>query len=187
VSRPQAIPTLVGDGEVLYRSVRDITDDGKAQEWTIVDGELKFSQSAFNDRNRQPSVDRAILRRSASESKHSPTDGITSLVARDVRRIRSVQRLTNKGKVAQDHTVDVTYVPLPENAAHAEVQCAPALTNDPTFRRLKEALANMASARGWTVVPASLTKPSARRTLPLMVLVGTVIIVLAALLAVARC
>lgn len=143
--------SIVGDDEIVLRAVRN-----ESGEYTIRDGTLRVSSSAFNDRERKPSVDREAVRGSPELARKSATDGVISLITGDV---RSINVTTNdaKGRPVHEHSVDVTHNPLANNLSHCLIICVPALQNDTIFRKLKEALARLAEQRGWRVPPASST------------------------------
>jgi hypothetical protein len=148
---PATTPVL--DDETLYRSVRDDRLN------FVCDGQgslTRLSTTAFNDRGKEPSVDRATLRPSGPpSSRRSESDGVVSLVTLDVRAIRAVVTYDNKGKVVQSHDVDVHHAPEDDNYSHALVKTAPHAAADNTFKRLKEALCRLAEARGWAFPPSS--------------------------------
>ena len=99
---------FVRDGEELYRSVR-----GKLNEEYSYDdtGKLRFSSQAFRDISKKPSVDRAELKGfNPALSKLSETDGIVSLMTRDIRAIGTVQTKIQDADVVV-HAVDVLYDP----------------------------------------------------------------------------
>ena len=117
-TRDYEILTPVQNNEILYRSVRG--EEGR--EYTTVNGKPDFNYEAFKATNRKPSVDRAILRDHPSLSLLSDTDGIVSLIAGQVRAIKSVER-PEGGEVV--YAVDVVYAPTMENHAHAEIIVVP--------------------------------------------------------------
>ena len=146
--------TRVDDWELLYRAVRDT-----AFEYSISEGVLRVSLSAFNDRERRPSVDRSSLRFVPRDARVSSTDGVVSLETRDVRDLAQQLRFGAAGELA--YGVDAIHRPIdasetiPDgNAAHCQIECEPEITSS-HYKRLKEALARLASARGWVVVPSS--------------------------------
>jgi hypothetical protein len=147
-------PTAVEDSEDLYRSVR-----ASGNEFTLVDGAYKISSSAFDDRDRKPSVDRSPLRPRPEECKLSPTDGVTKLTAAEVRSSCNVKIFDKKGQVTGVHQVNVIHRPIKasatekENLAHCQIECDPAIDTDARFRRLKEALARIATKHGFVVAP----------------------------------
>ena len=143
----------VRDNEELYRSVRGKLED---KEYTFQNGRLIIRPRAFRDTNRQPSVDRAELRDSPSDSLLSETDGIVSLIAHEVRDIGTVKTKSEGQKV--HHAVKVVYDPKPDNDAHAHITVSPELfgtrsKQDRAFDLLKIALAFHATKRGWTMPP----------------------------------
>ena len=146
--------SLVLNEEDLFRSIRD-----EAQHFGCDSrGALtRLSVSAFNDREKRPSVDRACMRHGgASESRKSPTDGVVVVVAAEIRAIRGVTTLDRKGNVAQHHDVDVLHDPEPDNHSHALVLAAPHVASESAFKRLKEALCRIAERRGWAFRPESM-------------------------------
>ena len=147
-------PMHVYDSDALYRSVRD-------GEYTTRNGRVAFSASAFSDRERKPSVDTSSIRKDPKESRKSSADGVAKLVAGDVRKTCKISIFDNKGRPTGQHSVDVLHRPIendpnePDNLAHCQIECYPTIDNDNRFKRLKEALAAMASQYGWLVEPGS--------------------------------
>lgn len=144
----------IGDGESLYR---------RASKACIVyegDGE-RISSTAFNDRGSKPSVDRAALRNSPEETKVAATDGIIEMTAADVRGIRDVRVTTPDTDPPTYYAVDVQPRPIEEdpangiaaNPAHAQIEASPHPNPDSRFKKIKEALAFIATQRGWLIRP----------------------------------
>lgn len=129
--------------------------------YSVVDGKLHFSSTAFNDRGHKPSVDRAKLRSSPCETKLAVTDGVISLFAVEIRDI-SIENVGAAVDEPPNYSVDVIPRPvlfdnpegLPENKAHAQVETNPILASPSRFKKLKEALAILASNRDWIVKPS---------------------------------
>jgi hypothetical protein len=140
--------SLVGDEELLYRSVR--SDEAPERE-----GRRVLSSTAFNDTGMKPSVDRALMRE-PQLSKLSPTDGICGLIAHKVRGITDVIHQGTK----RPYAVDVVARPIeadaaqgePGNPAHAQVEVDPNFENPTRFKRLKESLCRIAE-QGWVIEP----------------------------------
>ena len=140
----------IRDDEELYRRVRINTKDpGDKDRYSINNArEVTIHSTAFFDRNRQPSVDRAKLREfNPVLSQEDETDGIISLIAGDVRAIP-----------IEAHTVDVIYDPTPMNPAHSQITITPEGTVSNTkqkqaFSTLRRALALLATQKGWTLEP----------------------------------
>ncbi len=138
----------IWDDEELYRSVRNEL----GVEYIYYEGKLRIRSDAFRDLNKKPSVDRAKLKEfSPFCSKLSDTDGIVSLIARDVRSRKIV-----------GHVVDVIYDPNPksdpENYAHSQIVVDPDFSGtssrkERTFYKLRRSLARLATERGWTLAP----------------------------------
>jgi hypothetical protein len=134
----------VSDEETLYRSVRAEFVRLEA------DNTVRFSANAFNDRERKPSVDRALLvDHQPQRSRKGPSDAVASLIAREVRAIEEVVERGPTGQVVQPYRIDVLPDPiqddpqLPDNPAHARIQ-ADRNINSSAFRHLKDVLARMA-------------------------------------------
>lgn len=144
--------TEVADAEHLYRSVHD---DERLHQTDRAGRLTHLSASAFNDVGKKPSVDRAAMRESPEQSKKGPDQGIVTLVAGEVRVIKKVQQLDAKQNVVQAHVIDVIHRPEVDNHSHSQIEAAPSIANDATFRRLRERLAQMAEIRGWTLQPKS--------------------------------
>ena len=153
--------TLVLDEEAVFRAVAD------GPQLFAVDssGSLRLSGSAFNERRREPSVDRAsMMQGGAGASRKSESDGVICLIAGEVRAVKTVVTLDQKQRPIHPHQVDVVHDPVDGNAAHAVVRTAPALASDSAFRRLKEALCLLANKRGWAYPPASRRPPPAAQS-----------------------
>lgn len=105
----------VADDEVLFRSVRP----GEVRPQP--DGSLQLSSQAFADKQRQPSVDREILRTCPCESRKGPKDFIFVVVAGEVRKAAGEAR--DKKGLPTMYPVNVQPDPFPEeapdNASHA--------------------------------------------------------------------
>ena len=145
--------THVLDRELLYRSVRDADDHHSCDS----DGKLiRLGQSTFNDPERKPSVSRADLCVLGSEaSRLAPEHGVVTLSAVEVRGIAGVISNNSKGKLLFVHNVDVVHVPVEENYAHGQIESSPHASSDGAWKKLKEALCQIALMRGWTCPPAS--------------------------------
>ena len=129
---------VVENEDVLYRAVlndpRFFPVDGN--------GIQRISSMAFNDPDRRPSVERALLCPGGpldTRARFKPGSGVLSLVAGKVRQITAVH-----GTTGQVYAVDVEPVPLPENVAHAEIFGRPPFDTDRIFDRIKQALARLA-------------------------------------------
>lgn len=143
---------MVNDGEILHRRI--FRDD--------ITAERRLSSTAFNDRGRKPSVNRATLSGSPAATQESPTDGVVQLVTNDVRQVSVLRDPKSKEVPAPVHNVDVVERPiaadnpegLPENPAHAQVEASPEFLTDSRFRKLKEALALLAEKHGFLIEPS---------------------------------
>ena len=142
----------VDDDEVLFRSVPS------SDVHRVENGILQLSATAFNDPYNQPSVDRAKLcNNDPAHTKKSPSDGVVKLIAREVRQI--VLARTEPNVNPSNYRVDVKSDPvaadndsgLSENLAHALVVADPAINTGSRFKKLKEALARLASNNGWQI------------------------------------
>lgn len=146
---------FVRDDEVLYRSVRGKYGEEYAYDST---GQLKISSEAFRDREREPSVDRAVLKEfNPALSKRNDTDGVVSFITADVRAIGTVKTKIQNADTTV-HAVEVIYDPTPENPAHSKIVVIPEFFGSKNkqrnvFKLLQLALAELAEKSGWTVKP----------------------------------
>lgn len=158
------ITDKVADEEALYRRV----PSQQPEFYSVVDGHLKVSASAFNDPCQKPSVDRAKLCDfNPALVKKKPTDGVVSLSALNIRAIADVVQNDAHGQPKNDehgqpkpaHQIDVIPDPikdhptLPDNPAHALIVAHPAFANNQVFKKLKKSLARIASQGGWLIEP----------------------------------
>ncbi len=135
-----AVSDPVSDDEVLYRAV---LNDPERYFPRDAQGNRRISSMAFNDSERRPSVDRAVLCPGGSQetqARFSPGSGVLSLLARDVRTLTAAH-----GGTGQVYRVDVEPVPLPGNPPHAEIFGRPPFDTDKVFERIKQALARIAT------------------------------------------
>jgi len=148
-------PLHVYDYEELYRSVRP-------DQYKTISGKIIISASAFNDRERKPSVDRSWPGRDPKDARQSQADGITKLFAREIRSTCNVPIFDKKQRQTDQHAVDVLHRPIinrpdePDNPAHCQIECDPSIEKDNSFKRLKEALAGLATRVGLIVKPDSM-------------------------------
>jgi serine/threonine protein phosphatase PrpC len=149
------LPTIVDDAEDLYRSIRAGSDD-----YSIQNGVVFFSSSAFDDRDMTPSVDRSSMRADPADSRITPSDGITKVLTADVRKSCKIEIIEN-GKPTGEYRADAVHRPIeddpvePDNLAHCQVECDPAMANGSRFKKLKAALANLANRNGFIVKPSN--------------------------------
>ena len=146
----------VQDDEELYRSVRGKLED---KEYSIRKGKLIIEAAAFQDRYKQPSVDRAkLIDYNPALSQKSETDGIISIRASEIRAIGTVKTRISNGNV-DDHAVDVIPDPTHENPAHAKIIVKPEFWGSNSkqrnaFKLLRIALAKLATKNGWIIEPS---------------------------------
>ena len=146
----------VQDDEELYRSVRGKLED---KEYSIQKGKLIIEPAAFQDRYKQPSVDRAkLIDYNPALSQKSETDGIVSIRAGEVRAIGTVKTRISNGNI-DDHAVDVVPDPTCENSAHAKIIVKPEFLGSNSkqknaFKLLRIALAKLATKNGWIIEPS---------------------------------
>lgn len=150
---PEAAIQTVLDDETLYRSV----PIGQNLYRTDPDGRWRLSSQAFNDRTREPSVDRATLcGDDPTRSQFRSTDGVVKVYAKEV---RSISGISGSGGGAARRTVtydiDVVPAPLAENPAHAVIKPSPAYKSGSVFKRVLEALAGHATKHGWVIPPGN--------------------------------
>lgn len=112
----------VEDHERLFRSVKITSPSIKRDEL----GKPKISASAFNDRERRPSVDRAHLidNNPLNTNLYQPGDFVLELDASQIRGISAFEEFDNKGQRVADkgvHKADVEPVKVGHHEAHAEI------------------------------------------------------------------
>src|SRR5581483_4128564 len=122
------VVTPVADDEILYRRV----PQGKNFYIIQANGTVKFSSQAFADRSFRPSVDRAELcHYDPMWTQKEASDGVASVVTRDVRSIDTVVQNDEKGNPIRVFCADVEHAPiinhaeLLDNFAHAEIYLIP--------------------------------------------------------------
>ena len=145
---------IVQNDEELYRNIRG---NPEYDEYTYNKvGKPIIQTKAFFDSDMKPSVDRAKLVDSPTNALLDSTNGIVSLMAKDVRSITGV-KTTVKNETTV-HAVDVVYDPVCERLAHSLIIVNPEYPDvgnqqKKAFRRLRRALARLATQNGWTVQP----------------------------------
>jgi hypothetical protein len=130
----------VSDDEWLHRRVR-------IGQCNRVQPPKQLSSTAFNDKGKKPSVDRAALR-PATQTKIEANDGVVRLLTVAVRSIGIPISAPNP----PNFEVDVWARAEPENAAHAQIEPVPNM-NGSRFEKLKEALARLAEEEDWVIEP----------------------------------
>lgn len=97
----------VADVEILYRRVPNVEGLYVIQ----ADGTVKISSAGFSDRFFRPSVDCAELcHHDPRKTQHELSDGVVSVVTRDVRSIDTVVQNDKDGKTIRTFGVDVEHV-----------------------------------------------------------------------------
>lgn len=136
----------VDDSEILYRRI----PFGTSGYLPDAEGPIRLSKSAFSDRGRRISVDRALLTvQGAASTQGDPRNGVVSLLTAKVR-AEPVRVMDSKGiHVASQHLLDVLAAPLEENPAHAEIVAVPELSKA-QFHKVQQRLTDLSS---WVVLP----------------------------------
>ena len=135
---------IVSNDELLYRRI-PYAAEGPFFYSLQPDGTVRISSTAFGDRNRRVSVDRAQLNNfEPAITQTTSDDGVVELLTRAVRAV-SVSTNDKDGKPIQQHLLDVMSAPLPGNPVHAEIIADPDIVKDNTFKRLREQLARLSS------------------------------------------
>jgi hypothetical protein len=101
------------------------------------------------------------LRGSPEETKQHPTDGVIEITVGDVRGIRDIRVTTPDTNPPTYYAVDVLPRPIDDdptngvigNPAHAQIEASPHPDADSRFKKIKEALALVATQRGWLIRP----------------------------------
>ena len=148
----------VENAEILYRRV----PNQQPEFYSVADGGLQLSASAFNDPAKQPSVDRARKCNSnPAHTKKNLTDGVVSLDALSVRQIADIIQKDDHGQPKLTYKIDIIPDPikdhpsLPDNPAHALIVSCPDFAEDKkSWKKLKECLALLAFRGGWLIEPA---------------------------------
>jgi hypothetical protein len=140
----------VDDTELLYHAVR------RAHFTRHSETDVTVSANAYSDPETKPSVDRAHMRDfEPQRTRFNESDGIVSLITKNVRDINDVFQYTASGQPTGDpYVYDVIWRPVKDdpspnvrdNLAHAQIEADRAM-NDGTFKRLRRALALMSSKR----------------------------------------
>lgn len=142
----------IQDNEELYRSIPmnydNMNPNNRGYSYNEL-GELEIRSPAFNDREREPSVDRAFLKNfDPALSQDIETDGIVTLIAGMVCKLK-----------VDGHDVYVTHDPVPDNPAHSKIVMKSKNTKvsknkqDKAFRTLRRMLADLAQESAWTLKP----------------------------------
>jgi hypothetical protein len=136
------------DSEILYRCIFYGRNWYKHEQ-----GRLLISSQAFSDRNFQPSVDRASLRRNnPCLTQCDSKDGVVSLLTCEVRLI-DVSQNNEKGNPIHPYKIDVVPRPMDTNDSHAQIEASPEYKNKAPFRKVQERLAYLANQRSWEIFP----------------------------------
>lgn len=147
-------PTRVENDEALYRAILAGSD-----EYVSTDGKLQFTVLAFSDREFKPSVDRSSICTVPGNARKSATDGVTRLIAHQVRAISNIRVEPSSKTSTAVYAVDAIHNPILEsdteieNLAHCRIECSPAVKANHFNKRVREALANIASGHGFVVEP----------------------------------
>ena len=146
----------VENDEILYRRVPPSVVR------QVIAGKLELLSTAYDDPSNQPSVDWAgPCGSNPSHTQKSPHDGVVMLVALEVRRVELARYEPNakpenyRADVMPDPVLPGNDRGLPSNLAHALIVADPTINSGSRFKKLKEALARLASNGGWLIEPAS--------------------------------
>jgi len=128
----------VADDELLYRRVL-------AEDMPLVEGGCRISSQAFTARDKEPSVDRAVLRNHCPElTQEDPSFGVISVRAGQVRSI-TLRVRSASGQDEEVHPFDVRPKPTEQNPAHAEIFIAhPSFQSRSGFEKLLKELKRFA-------------------------------------------
>lgn len=144
---------VVDDEETVYRRIKEKAGEQLCYE--IVGGKVFFKHAAFNDPQKRPSIDRAMLKSSPHLSRQSIEWGIIALNANAIRKQGPIAKRDEKGNPTPvGFVVDVVAEPEPTNCAHAVVALSDGAPNK-AFMKLKESLVRLAQEQGWAVEPNS--------------------------------
>lgn len=139
----------IGNEERLFRR---IFAQEKYGHYEYKNGRIHLTDNAFNDREYEPSVDRATLCKHGAESAKNPRNvsggeknGVAVLVAKEIRSIPP--------EIVAGKAVDVEYRPT-QNPAHSVILGRPSFT-DLDFDLLKAQLCILANSRKLAIKPIS--------------------------------
>ena len=145
--------------EILYRSIRNNINE---EFFYDNNNQVVFRAAAFKDKVKQPSVDRANLKKfDPNLSKIGSSDGIVSLISGEIRAIGDVKTTGDLKPVKTNdtqHAIDVIYAPLDENIAHSHITAEPSFYGSSNkqkkaFKLLRISLARLATNSGWLLEP----------------------------------
>ena len=140
--------TVINDDELLYRSfpVPDLRGNVPMLHFSDQEGKVGFLKTAFNDRKKEPSVDRASYLSSPEEAKMNQNDGIIAITAQEVREMS-----------IHEQTHNPISDPTPQRPAHAILKTYPSFGQTKSEKRrwkgFQDLLAAAATNRGWLVNP----------------------------------
>jgi hypothetical protein len=146
--------TLDNEEEVYRRIPNDLSF------YRIVGGRKALSSSAFNDRARKPSVDRAAMT-SAEDVRTARSDGVVRLKVLAIRSVQPPVAIDPNRNNSPNYAIDVLHRPIPpnegpaENLAHCQIEANPPFSGSARFAKLKEALARLAGVDGWVIEPGA--------------------------------
>ena len=147
-------PTKVEDEEALYRAIRS-----GSGEYVRAEGALRFTVLAFADRECKPSIDRSSIRTDPTGARKGGTDGVTKLITHEARAICDIKVAPEKRGDTAVYAIDAIHDPIEasdaeaENQAHCRIVCAPEVKINHFNKRVREALANIATTHGFVVEP----------------------------------
>lgn len=132
--------------------VLTMDDDERMKEVAkIVDGLITRAQRI----NVHPGI---MVAQIPKDTRKTSSDGVTSLLASQARTSCVIPITDAKGKpTGRNYGVDVIHRPLDapqRNDAHCQIECDPHIANASRFKKLKEALARIATANGFVVAPS---------------------------------
>ena len=129
---------LHGD-ELLYRSILPGDVVVQPSGW-------RLRSTAFNDRNKKPSVNRACISPDPRDTRRSSSDGVVALVTQEVRTdVRVFVDPNAPANKRTEYKVDVFARPIlsgnpdgeQENLAHAQIETEPEYVSKENFNKLK--------------------------------------------------
>jgi hypothetical protein len=146
---------MVRDEETVYRRIPHGTPNGN-KFYSITNTTVKISSQAFTDREKCPSVDRAVLcDHDPSYSQISSDDGVVSFLCNQIRAIDNIKYAPGTAQEVV-YKIDIIWRPIESNKAHSQIEPSPEYKNEKVFRRLRERLAYLANERGWEIFPVDL-------------------------------
>ena len=108
------------------------------------------------------------MRENPADTRFRESDGVAVLIASEVRAIGHIRTDPSDPKSDKVYVVDAIHRPIlksdlepKDNLAHCQIECDPFVKPEHFKKRLREALASIATAHGWVMEPGPAEIPPA--------------------------